>query len=429
MSTRFVLIIFLLLNLSSSMLSQFKNIKVNTKSNSPNEVCIYINPDIPSNIIAGSNIDNYYYSFDRGLTWTEGTLVSSDYGIWGDPCLIFDRHGNAYYFHLSRPSYTKWLDRIVCQSSIDGGVTWSNPGSYTGKNPPKMQDKSWACADWNRKNYVYAAWTQFDVYRSKDPKDHSNIMFSRSTDAGLTWNDAIQINSIPGDCLDSSNTVEGVVPCTGPNGQLYISWSGPAGIVFNVSHDAGLTWLDHEIPVAMQYGGWEYDIEGLYRCNGMPVTACDISKSPYRGTIYINFSDRRNGEDDVDIFLVKSTDGGNTWSGAKRVNDDPVGNKRQQFMSWMAVDPITGAVNIIFYDRRDHPDLNTDVYLARSTDGGETFDNMKISEEPFIPDKRVFFGDYIGVSSYNDYVACIWQNMNKGILSILFCGTDFKNIK
>ena len=54
----------------------------------------------------------------------------------------------------------------------------------------------------------------------------------------------------------------------------------------------------------------------------MPVTACDLSSSPYKGTIYVHFSDIRNGERDVDIFLVKSTDNGNTWSKIKRVNDD-----------------------------------------------------------------------------------------------------------
>ncbi|MGA2667304.1 MAG: sialidase family protein [Ignavibacteria bacterium] len=426
---KYLFSIIYLLSITSLFYSQYKNIRVNSKYNSPNEVSISINPHNPLNLIAGANLDNYYYSFDGGSTWNEGTIESSESGVWGDPCVVFDKKGNACYFHLAKPSVTKWLDRIVCQVSADGGMSWSDPGSYVGKNPPKIQDKDWACSDWKRNGYVYLAWTQFDRYRSKDPDHHSNIMFSRSTDRGFTWNDARQINSTFGDCLDSSNTDEGAVPCVGPNGEVYVSWSGPAGIVFNVSHTAGSTWLDKEIPVAQQYGGWEYDIPGLYRCNGMPVTACDISNDAYRGTIYINFSDRRNGTDDVDIFLVKSTDGGNTWSDVKRVNDDSVGNKKQQFMSWMSVDPITGAVNILFYDRRNYKDLQTDVYLARSTDGGETFENIKISEEPFIPEKKTFFGDYIGISSYNDFVACIWQRLDRETLSIMFTGVDFKQNK
>jgi hypothetical protein len=417
--------IFLLL-INSVSFCQYKNIKVNKTNNLPEEVCISINPLNPLNLIAGSNIDNYYYSFDGGLTWENGVIKSKDYGIWGDPCLIFDAQGNAYYFHLSRPSWKQWLDRIVCQKSTDGGISWSNPGSYMGMNPPKEQDKEWACADPFKAGYVYTLWTQFDAYESKNPLDSSNIMFSFSSDGGESWSEAIRINEHAGDCLDSSNTVEGAVPCAGLNGEIYVSWSGPLGIVFDKSTDGGISWLDKDIPVCEQIGGWCYDIEGIYRCNGMPVTACDISSSPFRGTIYINFSDIGNGVDDVDIFLIKSTDGGNSWSKIKRVNDDPFKNNKQQFMCWMSVDPISGAVNIIFYDRRNYDNTLTDVYLARSTDGGETFTNIKISESPFKPDKSVFFGDYIGVASYNDFTACIWQRLDGRVLSVQYCGIDFK---
>ena len=102
------------------------------------------------------------------------------------------------------------------------------------------------------------------------------------------------------------------------------------------------------------------------------------------------------------------------------------GNKHQQFMSWMSVDPITGAVNIIFYDRRNYDDKQTDVYLARSTDGGESFRNICISESPFTPDPGIFFGDYTSIDARNDFVACMWTRMENGLLSVQYCGIDFK---
>jgi hypothetical protein len=412
--------------ISSLTLAQYKNIKVNTANNRPNETSIAINPLNPLNIVAGANISNYYFSTDGGKTWVNGLLKSQEYGVWGDPCVIFDSQGNSYFFHLAVPSFEQFIDRIVCQKSTDGGNSWNEPGSYTGLNSPKQQDKEWACADHTRKNYVFVTWTQFDKYNSKKPEDSSNIMFSFSSDAGESWSNTLRINQFAGNCLDSSNTVEGAIPCVGPNGEIYVVWSGPMGIVFDKSADGGITWLDEDKPVCEQYGGWVYDIEGLMRCNGMPVTECDISSGPYSGTIYVNFSDRRNGEDDVDVFLVKSTDNGSSWTKPKRVNTDREGNKRQQFMNWMSVDPITGNIYIIFYDRRNYTDAKTDVYLARSTDGGETFRNICISESPFTPEAGIFFGDYTGIDARNDFVACMWTRLENGLLSIQYCGIDFK---
>ncbi|MBE2226130.1 MAG: exo-alpha-sialidase [Ignavibacteria bacterium] len=421
-------LILIFLIVPSVVFSQFKNIKVNSISNSPNEVSIAINPKHPNNIIAGANLNNYYYSFDRGNTWVNKEITDMQNGVWGDPVLIFDVNGSAYFFHLSRPSNPQWIDRIVCQRSTDGGMTYENPGTYMGLNPPKKQDKPWACVDFTDskwRNNIYVTWTQFDAYDSHNPKDESNIHFSFSSNSGKSWSEALRINQISGDCVDSSNTTEGAVPCVGPNGEIYVSWSAHDKLYFDRSTDGGESWLENDIVAGSQYGGWVYDIEGIFRCNGLPITQCDISNSPYKGTIYINYSDRRNGENDVDIFMIKSADGGNTWSGAIRINDDPVGNGKQQFMSWMSVDPLTGSINIIYYDRRNHSDLNTDVYLARSTDGGETFLNTRISEEPFVPVKSVFFGDYIGVNSLNDFTACAWQRFDKGKLSIIYAGNQF----
>lgn len=409
--------------------AQFKNIKINTIENRPNEVTIAINPNHPNNMIAGANLNNYYYTFDGGLSWVNKTISSKEYGVWGDPAVIFDLSGSAYFFHLSRPSAGEWIDRIVCQKSTDGGMSWEDPGTFTGLNLPKKQDKHWPCVDnsgskW--RNNIYVTWTQFDGYNSARPEDSSNIMFSLSSDAGGNWTKAIRINEIAGDCRDSSNSTEGAVPCVGPGGEIYVGWSNQNKLYFDRSTDGGNSWLDKDIIAGSQYGGWAYDIPDIYRCNGLPVTACDISAGPNRGTIYINYSDRKNGDDDADVFIIKSTDGGISWSEAIRVNDDPVGNKKHQFMSWMCVDPVSGAVSVIYYDRRNYNGSGTDVYLARSADGGKSFSSMRISEAPFTPVKGVFFGDYIGVNSYNDFTACVWQRLEDSKLSIIYCGIDFK---
>ena len=402
---------------SSGGLLISRNILVSHPGNiRPQEVTICINPKDPLNVVAGSNLDYYFYSTDGGYTWTEGRM-SSSLGVWGDPVTVFDAEGNLYYSHLSDPADGDFIDRIVVQKSTDGGQTW-NDGAGIGLNPPKDQDKEWLAADHTDspyRNSLYTAWTEFDRYGSPNPEDRTRILFSYSRDFSESWSDPFVVSDVTGNCLDSDETVEGAVPAVGPEGQVYLSWAGPLGIVFDKSLDGGVTFGD-DIFVDSMPGGWNLYIPGIYRCNGMPVTACDISNSPYRGNIYIMWSDQRNGIQDTDVFLVKSTDGGNTWGSVKRVNDDQPG--KQQFFPWMTVDQTTGNIYVAFYDRRDSTDFSTEVYLAKSSDGGETFENFKISEYPFRSVSGIFFGDYINIAANNGRIHTIWARMDGIDLSI-----------
>jgi len=409
-----ILVFLLLVGLFAESQHQNVQLPYSGSSYSPEEPSIYVNPKNTEYLVAGANINNVYISEDGGYTWNANTLTSQQNGVWGDPVTIVDTAGNFYYFHLSNPSSGSWIDRIVCQKSTDNGVSW-NDGSYMGLNVSKAQDKEWAVVDWTNNN-IYVTWTQFDDYGSSNPNDKSIIRFSKSTDEGETWSEAVKINEVNGDCIDSDDTTEGAVPAVGPNGEIYVAWAGPEGLVFDRSFDQGETWLDEDIFVSDFPGGWNYSIPGISRCNGLPITVCDLSEGPHHGNIYINWSDQRHGEDDTDVWLVRSTDGGDTWTEPIRVNNDPPG--KQQFFTWMAVDQVTGYLWFVWYDRRNYDDNNTDVFMAVSMNGGESFVNFKVSEEPFLPWSNVFFGDYNCVTAHNDVIRPIWTRLQDGDLSI-----------
>jgi hypothetical protein len=303
---------------------------------------------------------------------------------------------------------------MVCQKSTDGGSSWGDV-TFFAHHWPKQQDKEWAVVD-RANNNIYVSWTQFDSYGSYLPSDSSVILFTRSTDAGMTWNEPVRINKKAGDCVDSDNTVEGAVPAVGPNGEVYVAWAGENEIYFDRSLDMGVSWLGDDILVSSMPGGWDYVIPGLQRCNGLPVTSCDTSGGPFHGTIYINWSDQRNGSDDTDIWLAKSIDGGNTWTNPVRVNDDPPG--RHQFLTWMTIDQVTGYLWFVFYDRRNYYNALTDVYMAVSKDGGESFQNFKVSESYFGPSNTVFMGDYNNITAHNNVVRPIWTRLDNIQLSV-----------
>ncbi len=431
-----ILLITIIFSSSNFLFAQpFTNVMISNQL-APEEPSICINPKNLNQVVAGANLNSFYYSTNGGYNWTRGTLTNSSYGVWGDPCIAVDTNGIFYYFHLSNPSLpapAHWIDRIVCQKSTNGGISWNNPGSFTYFHPTKDQDKEWVAIDWThgpRGNWIYCTWTQFDNYGTTNQLDSSNILFSRSSTSGETWDTANvkRINQIGGDCWDGDNTVEGAVPAVGPNGEIYVAWAGPLvrnsqyRIFFDKSTDGGNTWLANDIQVANNPGGWDISIAGIQRANGMPVTCSDISGSPYNGYIYINWLDSVS-PGDHDVKFSRSTNGGLNWSTPIRVNDDPAG--KEQFFPWMAVDQTNGHIYIIFYDRRNYSDNQTDVYLARSTNGGASFTNVKISETPFLPTSGTFFGDYNNITASNGKVRPIWTRLHSGSLSVWTAIIDY----
>ncbi len=389
------------------------------------EPSICINKTDTTNFIAGSIYNNVHITNDSGQTWQTKALKSR-YGVFGDPCLASDTFGNIYYLHLANPDNKRnspeFLSSIVIQKSTDKGQTWSD-GVAIGYNNKHHQDKHWIGIH-PVTGELAVTWTEFDQYNSRRPEDKSRILFSKSHDFGQTWTKPIKINQYDGDCLDDDQTVEGAVPVFDKKGNIYVAWAYDNKIWFDKSTDDGHTWLEKDILVTGQPQGWAYDIPGVYRANGMPVLDIDNSNSPYAGTLYINWSDQRNGTNDTDIFISKSTDGGQTWSAPLRVNQDHT--KTHQYLTWMKVDPATGYIYIVYYDRSKYTDNQTDVSLSYSTDGGQTFKQMTISDKPFIPNKKFFAGDYNNIDAYQGIVTPIWTDAGKKGMSIKTRTLHFK---
>ncbi len=416
-------IIFFFALLSFCSFGQFKNIKLAEEVEGrypPVEPSIAINRSNPQNIVAGIVLDRMVSTDDGGVTWKEKKL-ESPYGVYGDPALISNSKGNLFYFHLADPSGkgqsdTAWLDRIVCQQSVDEGNSWSD-GESIGNNPPADQDKPWPAVH-PKKNFMCVTWTQFDKYGSKDPNCQSNILFSKSLN-GSHWSKPVQLNESPGDCLDDDFTAEGASPVIGFDGKIYVAWANRGNLYFDRSYDEGKNWLKSDLLIGKQQGGWTLDIPGVQRSNGLPVLALDNSTTRFKGTLYLLYSDQKNGIDDTDIWLMRSRNRGDYWSKPLRINKDST--RTHQFLPWISVDQTNGHVYIVYYDRRNYNDDRTDVYLSYSVDGGNTFEEVKISENAFVPDATKFFGDYTNIDAHDGIIVPIWTRMDDGRTSVWTC--------
>ncbi|MBI3411045.1 MAG: exo-alpha-sialidase [Planctomycetes bacterium] len=391
------------------------------------EVAVAIDPTNSDHIVGVSiqagirkkdPTSNYAYnSTDGGRTWKTVAQANPGKRTQGDDTIAFGSDGLAIRAYLAFDGFTeprpkRALSGVWTSTSYDG-LTWNNPVVVVDhiNSPMPHEDKPWIRVDNSKdsphKGNIYIAWTRFDKYGSKDPDHKSHIYFSRSTDAGKSFAVPHRISEVPGDCLDSSKTVMGAVPAVGPKGEVYVVWGGPLGLVMAKSTDGGLNFGKNQV-LGETPGGWDFAVKGLGRCNGLPVVCTDVSEGKDRGSIYVTWIDLRNG--DPDVFLIASRDGGETWSKPLRVNDDPKGNGKDQFFTWMAVDPVDGSVNIAFYDRRDTEGTKTGVTLARSIDGGRSFVNYKINQEPFACEPKTFFGDYLGIDAYGGRVVVLYHH-------------------
>ncbi len=374
------------------------------------EPAIAVNPRNPQQVVAVFQ-DNAHaaYSQDAGHTWQLAAGVEPpNYRVSGDVSVAFDQQGRVFICYMAFDklgSFNYWghgasRSGLFVRRSLDGGKTWDANHVPIIEHPTEagipFEDKPYIVSDTTKSRYagnLYVGWTRWTLTDSK-------IMLSRSTDGGTTWALPIEIDLHPGLPRDDNGAAEGFAGTVAPDGTLYAVWSQDNDIFLTSSHDGGKTFsraraVIHTAPIM-------FAIQTLDRANGFPQIAVD----PESERLYVTWSDYRNG--DLDVFCATSTNKGRTWSDPVRVNNDPVHNGADQFFQWLAVDPVDGSANILFYDRRGDPQGRKQIVaLARSTDGGQSFMNYAWTTEPFEAG-GVFFGDYTGLAAYDGRVYGAW---------------------
>ncbi len=376
------------------------------------EPSIAVNAANPLQVVAVFQ-DNAHavYSPDAGHSWQPAQDVApKNYRISGDVSTTFDNQGHALICYIAFDklgTFNYWArgatrNGIYVRRSLDGGKTWEaddHPVAEQATTPGiPFEDKPYIVADNNSKSRfagnLYVGWTR---WRLAD----SLMVISRSTDDGKTWSPPIEIDAHPGLPRDDNGAAEGFDGVVAPDGSLYAIWSQNDEIMLASSHNGGRSFsrargILHVAPSM-------FDVDALERANGFPQIAID----PKSKHLYITWSDYRNG--DLDVFLSSSRDGGKKWSAPVRVNNDSIHDGADHFFQWLAVDPTDGAINVMFYDRReDSQNRKQIVTLARSTDGGRTFSNYAWTDYQF-ESNGVFFGDYTGLAAHGGRVYGAWM--------------------
>ena len=374
------------------------------------EPAIAIDPNNSQQVVAVFQ-DNVHasYSQDAGRSWHAAEGVEPpNYRVSGDVSTTYDAQGHAFICYIAFDklgTFNYWAHNasrngVFIRRSLDGGKTWEANHIPIIEQPTEpgipFEDKPYIVSDTSKGRHagnLYVGWTRWTL-------TDSEILLARSTDDGKTWSRPLEIDNHPGLPRDDNGAAEGFAGAVGPDGILYAVWSQDNDILLTTSSDGGKTFsrarpIIHTAPIM-------FAVQTLERANGFPQVAID----PRTQRLYVAWSDYRNG--DLDVFCSTSTDGGEKWSDPVRVNNDPVHDGADQFFQWLAIDPADGAANVVFYDRRQDPQNATQVVvLARSTDGGHSFQNYAWTSEPFDAN-GVFFGDYTGIAALGGRVYGVW---------------------
>jgi hypothetical protein len=421
--------------------------------NSEVEPWVEVNPTDPDNVIAVWQQDRWSnggarglvtaVTHDGGLTWhrtfahfstcSGGTAANGgNYERASDPWVTFSPNGVAYQISLSVNFANEPTTAILISKSTDGGDTWSEPVTVARDRsdlaPFLFHDKESITADPTNANFAYAVWD-----RLRFPSDSADfnaqhafsfrgdIMFSRTTDGGATWE--------PGHPIFLPRELEATIGnqiVVRPNGDLFDfftlfqgSGNNPPGasLAYIKSTDHGATWTQPRVIHKIRFiGAFDPDTGAPIRAEGFTP---EVAVDPNNGNMFVTWQDTRfSGVDE--IAFTMSTNGGASWSTPIRVNQTPRSADTANEQAWVPDVHVAadGTIATSYYDFRNNtpaPGATTDYWLVHCHPSGATTcadssdwesetrltdTSFDMEQAPFARGPLGFFvGEYEGLSS------------------------------
>jgi hypothetical protein len=346
----------------------FRSVQVNVDAgqnnivgDAANEPSLAIDPTDPDRIVIGwRQFDTvvssfrqagYAYSGDGGATWTfPGVLQPGQFR--SDPVLAADSAGNFYYYSLSSTTTAEYF------VSSDGGAQWTGPLSSPGG------DKNWQTIDLSGgmgSDHVYAIWNpQFTCCGP-------GTDFTRSTTAATSFEGPYVMPQPP-----KWGTLD-----VGPDGELYV-------VGATLDQSSHLILRSDNADNALQTPTFSLaanvDLGGVTLAGGPPNpggllgqvwVAVDRSNGATRGNVYVLASVDPPGADPLDVHLIRSSDGGQTWSPPVAVNDN-AGSGSFQWFGTLSIAP-DGRLDAVWNDTLGGAATSSELRYAYSTDAGVTW--------------------------------------------------------
>jgi hypothetical protein len=327
----------------------------------------------------------FAHTINGGSSWSSGSILQLNV-FRSDPVLNSDNIGRFFYLSLLQDFFDDlWR-------SLNGGQSWANIA------PADGGDKQWFTIDNTNSTghgFQYQFW-------STDGNNYQGRQFTRSTNGGLSWMNPINIPNSPAwGTLDVDS-----------NGNLFIGGvnlnTNQIWCIRSINAKNGAVVPTFDRSTAVNLGGHivfsePINPEGLV---GQVFLAVDRSGTITNNNVYMLASVQPNGSSSgSDVMFVRSTNGGQSFSAPRRINDDPVNHTKWHWFGTLSVAP-NGRIDAVWLDSRNAANnSNSQLFYSNSLDGGNTWSaNVAISNSfnPFLgyPNQNKL-GDYITVVSDN----------------------------
>jgi hypothetical protein len=387
------------------------------------ELSIAVSPVQPHNVVviaanyeAGSpDFQHVRLSEDYGATWEDitGDMMPDEVVIgsrWMDPSVAIDLNNRLYVCYMDE-YYNQYINYSDNYLNLGPGeqASWTTIHFASGTD----KEHIWVDNGANSPNAgnLYAAWTGPGY----------TIEFTRQTNSENLGDNITTLYTLP----DLDHSVFGVNVNTGPNGEIYVVWllrenprdeygtplyiKGKA-LCFTRSLDGGDSFDPVKV-IVDDFWGVKYDNLGTgLKLNSYP----SMAVNPESGKIFAVYSSRGlpnpngTGTEDAYIYMISSSDRGDTWTPPDTVNPD---DNKHHWFSWISCDPVTRWLSCVYYgwDYNSSPNA-ADVYVALSFDDGSRWTECRVNDDAHrLNPNNYIHCDYIGIASYNKRIIPAWN--------------------
>ena len=155
----------------------------------------------------------------------------------------------------------------------------------------------------------------------------------------------------------------------GGDGGIYLAFIHRGNISVSISHDRGHTFSEPAVAI---------DVQGRARGGkhrGPRIGVDGEGNITVTAPVTFDAAEYEKKYPTADLFLVRSTDGGKTWSQPKQVNE--VAKQAPEALHWMTVAP-SGVAHVAWLDMRDREQRGQDIFYTTVVTG-EVCANVKIA--------------------------------------------------